>query len=79
MAMQLVSMFQGSPDPYTAAANFVVSLGGGGGQFVPQQKKFRAAPKAGERGNWACTSCGNINFAFRDECNKCKASKPADA
>ncbi len=33
LAMQLVAMFQGSPDPYTAAAQFVGSMGGYGGGF----------------------------------------------
>ena len=29
------------------------------------------APVAGIGGNWACQACGNVNFAFRDACNRC--------
>lgn len=27
------------------------------------------------KGDWKCFICGNINFAFRKKCNKCKARK----
>ncbi len=26
-------------------------------------------------GDWICAMCGNMNFAFRDRCNRCSASK----
>lgn len=81
LAMQLVGMFQGSPDPYSAAAAFVANLGmqQGNAQGFGAQKRPRAgAPVAGDRGNWVCPSCANINFGFRDECNKCKTPKPTD-
>ncbi len=26
-------------------------------------------------GDWGCTSCGNVNFAFRQECRRCHAAK----
>lgn len=29
--------------------------------------------------DYPCSSCGNINFARRHECNKCGAPKPGDA
>lgn len=77
LVMQLVALFQGNPDPYSAAAMFVAGLGGG--NYQPQKRMATAsakgtAPRAGDRGNWGCV-CGNINFAFRDECNKCKVTK----
>jgi len=90
LAMQLVGLFSGSPDPFTSAAQFVYALGasgagygalpafgmGGGGFAAPAgQKRPRGAPQAGEGGNWAC-SCGNVNFAFRTSCNKCETPKP---
>ncbi|XP_011300491.1 RNA-binding protein cabeza isoform X3 [Fopius arisanus] len=35
----------------------------------------------GRGGDWRCTNpdCGNTNFAWRDECNLCKSSKPEGA
>jgi len=58
-------------------------MGGGGqgmaGQGGFAQKRLRTAPVAGDRGNWACASCNNVNFQFRDECNKCKAPKAAES
>ena len=27
------------------------------------------------KGDWKCSKCNNINFAFRNQCNKCKISK----
>ena len=91
LAMQLVGLFTGSPDPFTSAAQFVYALGasgagytalssfGMGGGFVPGGiKRPRGAPQAGEGGNWAC-NCGNVNFAFRTVCNKCEAPKPEAA
>jgi len=29
----------------------------------------------GVDGNWACNSCGNVNFPRRTDCNKCKAKR----
>ena len=35
------------------------------------------APPSGMReGDWQCPECPNINFARRDECHRCGASKP---
>jgi hypothetical protein len=46
--------------------------GGGGGTMQPG---VNARP-----GDWACTGCGNSNFAFRSKCNVrgCNGDKPAD-
>merc|ERR1719347_1919547 len=27
-------------------------------------------------GDWRCYKCGNVNFKFRDQCNKCEAKRP---
>jgi len=82
LGMQLVAMFPTAPDPFSAAASFVASLGApqGMGMGMPmgggfQQKRPRTAPRVGEKGNWACPSCSNVNFEFRDACNKCQAPK----
>lgn len=85
VAMQLVGLFSGSPDPFTSAAQFVYALGATGAYsampfmgapgFAGGLKRPRGAPQAGEGGNWAC-SCGNVNFAFRTNCNKCDLPKP---
>lgn len=37
------------------------------------------APIAGVDGNWLCPACNNVNFAVRQECNRCTAPKPAVA
>ena len=28
-----------------------------------------------KKGDWICYNCKNLNFAFRDKCNKCKLNK----
>ncbi len=33
-------------------------------------------PTEGERGNWRCLSCANINFGHRNACNRCKQPRP---
>lgn len=40
-----------------------------------QGKGAGRPPMAGENGNWACASCGNVNFPMRDVCNRCQAPK----
>ena len=34
------------------------------------KKKFVGRP-----GDWYCAYCNNLNFAFRNECNRCRLSK----
>merc|ERR1711934_1206542 len=46
----------------------------GGGQAPAPQRK--GPPVAGVDGNWKCEECGNVNYAHRTECNRCKAPKP---
>merc|ERR1712070_299748 len=43
---------------------------------MPPAKRPGGAPVAGEDGNWQCPQCGNVNYAIRDACNRCKAPKP---
>mmetsp|Transcript_46481 Transcript_46481/g.109392 ORF Transcript_46481/g.109392 Transcript_46481/m.109392 type:complete len:147 (+) Transcript_46481:338-778(+) len=31
-----------------------------------------------QEGDWSCPECQNWNYARRNECNRCKASKPAE-
>jgi hypothetical protein len=35
-----------------------------------KQKKFQE-----REGDWTCSKCKNLNFAFRQECNRCKLPK----
>ncbi|CAL8084477.1 unnamed protein product [Calicophoron daubneyi] len=35
--------------------------------------------QAGSReGDWSCTQCGNINFSWREQCNRCHAPRAQD-
>merc|ERR1719464_1479075 len=49
---------------------------GGGGRGGGDQANFSGRP-----GDWQCSilDCGNTNFAWRNECNKCQAPKPEGA
>ncbi|KAM9812887.1 TATA-binding protein-associated factor 2N isoform 3-T3 [Syngnathus typhle] len=53
--------------------------GGGGGGFRGRGGGGPSFDMKG--GDWPCpnSSCGNMNFARRQECNKCGAPKPGDA
>jgi len=62
----------------------LIHVGGGCGRGValgamPHQnggsKGSKGPPVAGIGGNWKCQFCGNVNFAVRDACNRCAASK----
>lgn len=55
-----------------ARAGGAAPAGGGFGGGAP-------APGGGRDGDWLCNGCGNTNFAFRMNCNKCKGPKTAAA
>lgn len=40
-----------------------------------QKKKKKKVEFIEREGDWSCYRCKNINFSFRDKCNKCKFSK----
>ena len=41
--------------------------------------KRKQKPFTEREGDWICSSCKNLNFAFRVECNRCKLPKGTDA
>ena len=38
-----------------------------------KKKKFK--PFTGRNGDWICSNCQNLNFAFRIICNRCHIEK----
>lgn len=51
------------PDGFSGFAQFEIC-------FKTKKKKF-----VERKGDWKCSKCKNINFAFREKCNKCKITK----
>ena len=55
--------------------------GGGGGKkqnagiFGVPVSGVNGCPKEGEKGNWRCRTCMNVNFGHRSVCNRCKLPK----
>merc|ERR1712166_365693 len=43
--------------------------------YPPEPVRREADRPGGRPGDWLCHGSGNDNFAFRDECNKCKARR----
>jgi hypothetical protein len=43
--------------------------------FYEKKKKKKNKEFIEREGDWSCYRCKNINFAFRDKCNKCKMAK----
>ena len=43
--------------------------------FFGKYQKKKTRPFTERAGDWICKNCKNLNFAFRNECNRCKMSK----
>ena len=43
--------------------------------FYGKYPKKKARPFTERTGDWICKNCKNLNFAFRNECNRCKMAK----
>ena len=43
--------------------------------FFGKYQKKKTRPFTERTGDWICKNCKNLNFAFRNECNRCKMSK----
>ena len=43
--------------------------------FYGKYTKKKAWPFTERAGDWICKNCKNLNFAFRNECNRCKMTK----
>ncbi|KRX77508.1 RNA-binding protein FUS [Trichinella sp. T6] len=49
---------------------------GSGGPMPRGSMRVTGGNMEARAGDWICQQCSNSNFAFRTECNKCKAAKP---
>ncbi|KRZ17172.1 TATA-binding protein-associated factor 2N [Trichinella zimbabwensis] len=49
---------------------------GSGGPMPRGNMRVTGGNMEARAGDWICQQCSNSNFAFRTECNKCKAAKP---
>ena len=43
--------------------------------FYGKYQKKKSRPFTERTGDWICKNCKNLNFAFRNECNRCKMTK----
>lgn len=43
--------------------------------FYGKYQKKKTKPFTERIGDWICKNCKNLNFAFRNECNRCKIPK----
>lgn len=44
-------------------------------RFYNKFQKRKLRPFTERTGDWICKNCHNLNFAFRNECNRCKLPK----
>lgn len=44
---------------------------------VPKQKSKKEMPEE-RAGDWTCRKCKNLNFGFRDRCNRCNLKKESN-
>ena len=53
--------------------------GGAPGYFMQQSVPVmqQSSGPGSAPGDWKCTNCGNINFAFREKCNRCNTPRCA--
>ncbi len=54
-------------------------FGSGGGRGRGNSGRGRGrGPEMNMKGpDWTCASCGNVNWSWRSNCNKCQTAKPA--
>ena len=43
--------------------------------YYGKYPKKKTRPFTEREGDWICKNCKNLNFAFRNECNRCKIPK----
>jgi hypothetical protein len=43
---------------------------------IRENGERKKKPLIEREGDWLCTKCRNLNFAFRQSCNRCKLPKP---
>ena len=43
--------------------------------FLGKYQKKKSRPFTERTGDWICKNCKNLNFSFRNECNRCKIPK----
>jgi hypothetical protein len=61
-----------APNPNPVAARGGYDRGGRERrEYAPREQREYVA----KEGDWTCRECGDVNYAFRTECRKCRAPK----